>query len=86
MECLGFKNRCGCKREKPGGHDMKRIAIVEDERLMREELSEMLGKAGYQVWEMREFADVEAQLLRLSPDLVLLDLNLPGESGFATFL
>ncbi|MCI9436270.1 MAG: response regulator transcription factor [Lachnospiraceae bacterium] len=62
---------------------MKRIAIVEDERLMREELSEMLGKAGYQVWEMREFADVEAQLLRLSPDLVLLDLNLPGESGFA---
>lgn len=61
---------------------MKRIAIVEDERLMREEISEILQKAGYQVWEIGEFRDVAAQLLDIGPDLVLLDLNLPGESGF----
>ena len=62
---------------------MKRIAIVEDEKLMREELSEMLKKAGYQVWEIREFTGVPAQLSAQSVDLVLLDLNLPGESGFS---
>lgn len=60
---------------------MKRIAIVEDEFLMREELSDMLSKAGYQVDEISEFDDVTGQLLELSPDLILLDLNLPGTSG-----
>ena len=61
---------------------MKRIAIVEDEFLMREELSDILRKANYQVDEISDLKDVTSQLLRLSPDLVLLDLNLPGISGF----
>lgn len=61
---------------------MKRIAIVEDEFLMREELSDILRKANYQVDEISDFKDVTSQLLKLSPDLVLLDLNLPGISGF----
>ncbi len=61
---------------------MKHIAIAEDEFLMREELSDMLRKAGYQVSEITEFEDVTRQLLALSPDLILLDLNLPGTSGF----
>lgn len=61
---------------------MKRIAIVEDELLMREELSDILRKAEYQVDEIRRFEDVTGQLLELSPDLILLDLNLPGTSGF----
>ncbi len=61
---------------------MKRIAIVEDELLMREELSDILRKAEYQVDEISEFEDVTGQLLELSPDLILLDLNLPGTSGF----
>ena len=61
---------------------MKRIAVVEDETMMREELLEILKKAGYLVSEITEFTDVAEQLLEFSVDLVLLDLNLPGASGF----
>lgn len=61
---------------------MKTIALVEDEVLMREELARMLEKAGYGITQIREFKDVAEQLLALSPDLVLLDLNLPGTEGF----
>lgn len=61
---------------------MKRIAIVEDELFMREELSDMLCKAGYKVDAVSEFRDVTNQIMQLAPDLVLLDLNLPEISGF----
>lgn len=61
---------------------MKRIAIVEDELFMRKELSGILQKADYEVEEISEFGDAAKQLLKLSPDLVLLDLNLPVSSGF----
>lgn len=61
---------------------MKRIAVVEDELFMREELSDMLRKAGCEVDAVNEFRDVTTQLVQLSPDLVLLDLNLPEVSGF----
>lgn len=62
--------------------DRKRIALVEDEVLMREELAQMLKKAGYEIEEIKEFEDVAGELLALTPDLVLLDLNLPGAGSF----
>ena len=65
-----------------GGGAMKHIAVVEDEALMREELADMLRRAGYTVTEVTDFADVTGQLLALAPDLVLLDLDLPEVSGF----
>lgn len=61
---------------------MKSIAVVEDEPFMREELSHLLQKVGYQTITITEFDHVADQLLCLSPDLILLDLNLPGCSGF----
>ena len=61
---------------------MKRIAVVEDEKLMREELVDLLGKSGYEAVEICDFSNVAGQLITLSPDLVVLDLNLPGTGGF----
>ena len=61
---------------------MKCIAIVEDERFMREELCDILRKADYKTEEITDFSNVAEQLLYLSPDLILLDLNLPAMSGF----
>lgn len=61
---------------------MKCIAIVEDEVLMREELSEILEKEHYRVCTIEYFRDITKQLLAAAPDLVLLDINLPDTSGF----
>lgn len=61
---------------------MKKIAIVEDETLMREELENVLQKAGYMTESVCGFETAADYLLELLPDLVLLDLNLPGISGF----
>lgn len=61
---------------------MKRIAVVEDEIYMREELCSMLEKSGYSVLEITAFEDAIEQLTALTPDLVILDLNLPEISGF----
>lgn len=61
---------------------MKKIALVEDEPFMREELSQILQKAAYEVCEITNFEEIVQQLHVLAPNLVILDLNLPGISGF----
>ena len=61
---------------------MKRVAVVEDEVYMREELCNMLQKDGYLVEAITEFEDAARLLAALRPDLVILDLNLPEISGF----
>lgn len=61
---------------------MKKIAVVEDEVYTRDELCNMLEKAGYSALEVTEFEDAAEQVRAFSPDLVILDLNLPEISGF----
>ena len=61
---------------------MKKIAIVEDDEAIREEFGEMLLRAGYETILISDFSDTVQTLLSLSPDLILLDINLPSKSGF----
>ncbi|MBM7713412.1 DNA-binding response OmpR family regulator [Bacillus thermophilus] len=61
---------------------MATIAVVEDDLLMREELMDILQKEGVEAVAITDFHDVVAQIATLAPNLVLLDINLPGQSGF----
>ncbi len=60
---------------------MQTIVIVEDERVLREELSVLLQNAGYQVKCIAEFQEVAKQLKESKADLILLDINLPVVNG-----
>ena len=60
---------------------MKQIAIIDDDVYIGDMLSELLSREGYGV--LRAYSGTEALLLLSGrrPDLVLLDLMLPGLSG-----
>lgn len=57
------------------------IMIVEDEEMIREELSSLLESAGYSVIAPTDFQNVTKQVLDVKPDLLLLDIQLPGVNG-----
>jgi CheY-like chemotaxis protein len=62
----------------------ERILLVEDNPMNRR-VSEFLLKAnGYIVDEARDGNEALEQLKRITPDLILMDLQLPGLDGFAT--
>lgn len=61
---------------------MKKIVIVEDEIFMREELVSILEKEDYEISCITNFENAVEDILKEVPDLLLLDLNLPGITGF----
>ena len=61
---------------------MIKIAIVEDDEYLREEIILTFEKKGYSVSGISSFAAPEQDILDFQPDLVVLDINLPGKSGF----
>jgi two-component system phosphate regulon response regulator OmpR len=65
----------------PGGN--ARILIVEDDPSVREVLAEYLGSHGYEVVQADRGAAMREAVERSLPDLVLLDVNLPGEDGLS---
>lgn len=58
------------------------ILIIEDEPDIRQELKQLLENALYQVTVLGDFNNLREEILNMNPDLVLLDVNLPGASGF----
>ena len=62
---------------------MPGIIIVEDDAYLRDELIHTFQKAGYDASGPAEFEAVEEALAAQKPDLVILDVNLPGKSGYA---
>ena len=61
---------------------MIRILIVEDDMYLKEELIMTFAKKGYRVNGISSFAAPEQEIMDFDPDLLVLDINLPGKSGF----
>lgn len=62
---------------------MNNILIIEDEKLIREELQTLLSNAGFAVSCVTDFENVLAQVKAKLPDLILLDINLPAQNGYS---
>ncbi|MGM7672183.1 winged helix-turn-helix domain-containing protein [Microbacterium sp. A93] len=60
---------------------MSRILIVEDEESFSDPLSYLLGKEGFEVEVVADGNEAVVEFDRAGADLVLLDLQLPGQSG-----
>jgi twitching motility two-component system response regulator PilH len=61
---------------------VKSILIVEDSATDRQFLSELLSKNGFKVATAQNAEEALAKAKELRPDLVLMDVVMPGESGF----
>ena len=61
---------------------MSTIVIVEDDIFLREELEHTFIKEGYNAVSISSFEEPEKEMLEKEPDLIVLDVNLPGKSGF----
>jgi two-component system, NtrC family, response regulator AtoC len=60
----------------------ERILVVDDEYLIRWTLQQNLGKAGYEVLIAESGEEALEKIERDTPDLVLLDIQLPRMDGF----
>jgi two-component system OmpR family response regulator len=58
-----------------------RVLIVEDDPDIREMVAEYLGGQGYEVDQAESGSDMRETIERHLPDVVLLDVRLPGEDG-----
>jgi len=62
---------------------MERVLIVEDDAALRLAMTKVLRAAGYEISVAKTGDEGLAAALAEPPDLVLLDVMLPGEDGFA---
>src|SRR5215831_1005652 len=62
--------------------DAPHLLVVDDDRRIRDLLSRFLASEGYRVSTAETAADARAKLGGLSFDLLILDVMMPGESGF----
>ena len=60
---------------------MKKILIIEDEKVISLELQTLLKNYGYDAMILNDFNDVKNKVLQMNPDLILLDINLPNLNG-----
>lgn len=60
---------------------MPKILIVEDDEKLRDELEIFLNKNGYEAEALKTFENSIQDILKINPDLVLLDINLPYTDG-----
>jgi type II secretory ATPase GspE/PulE/Tfp pilus assembly ATPase PilB-like protein/ActR/RegA family two-component response regulator len=59
-----------------------KVLLVDDEDQLRRVMRDLLERDGYQVTEARDGVEALDQIDRHAPDIIVLDLNLPGLDGY----
>jgi len=62
--------------------DAPHLLLVDDDRRIRDLLSRFLASEGYRVTTAQSVRDARAKLVGLHFDLLILDVMMPGETGF----
>ena len=60
---------------------MKKIMIVEDDEVIKDELSELLKNSSCLVESVKNFEKAKEEIFKYNPDLILLDINIPYLNG-----
>jgi type II secretory ATPase GspE/PulE/Tfp pilus assembly ATPase PilB-like protein len=70
------------RRSGPHGRQAAKVLLVDDEDSLRKVMKDLLERDGYVVSEARDGAQALNQIDRVGPDIIVLDLNLPGLDGY----
>ncbi|MDD2852738.1 MAG: response regulator [Desulfuromonadaceae bacterium] len=65
-------------------HSMGKVLVVDDDATIRLLASEILSQAGFHVKTVGDGTEVEKNIDEFNPDIVVLDVLMPGMDGFAT--
>ncbi|MCM1263545.1 MAG: response regulator transcription factor [Butyrivibrio sp.] len=60
----------------------EKILIIEDDLTIQTQLKTLLSGSGYEVFAVTDFSRTIQQFNDFAPNLVILDIKLPGNSGF----
>src|SRR5213592_2723504 len=66
----------------PHGVPAVKVLLVDDEDSLRKVMRDLLERDGYDVSEARDGVQALDQIDRVGPDIIVLDLNLPGLDGY----
>ncbi|PSB07692.1 two-component system response regulator [Pleurocapsa sp. CCALA 161] len=61
---------------------MNKVLIVEDSLVERTAIALILNRAGFKVQTIDNGEEVQAKIASCRPDVIILDVILPGRSGF----
>jgi twitching motility two-component system response regulator PilH len=74
--------RASDAERKGGPMGIKRILVVDDSATERHMLRDLLTKAGYEVVSSENGEDAIVKARQVKPDLILMDVVMPGLNGF----
>ena len=70
------------RRSGAHGQPASKVLLVDDEDSLRKVMRDLLERDGYLVTEARDGVQALDQVDRVGPDIIVLDLNLPGLDGY----
>ena len=84
IDPTGFRATCGRLIAEAGRARAPRILVVDDEAMIRTICADVLTNAGYNVHAVSDGAAALSEAQHFRPDLMLIDVMMPGLDGFAT--